>query len=192
MRFPRYVSDFRQALSRREFLVTLMAAYLGLQTLARGAPAAAEYDVKAVFLFHLAAFVDWPDSALPSPSEPFVIAVLGEDPFGRGLEDIVRTETVRDRPFRIERYSAVQDVKTCQILFISSSEAARLPQILKALQHRPILSVSDMDKFALRGGMVGMDTKSGRIRLAVNMAAARGGGLTLSSKLLRLAERVEV
>src|SRR2546430_3260611 len=40
-----------------------------------------EYQLKAVFLFNFAQFVEWPPAALPGDSAPFVIGVLGKDPF---------------------------------------------------------------------------------------------------------------
>src|SRR2546429_1250447 len=51
-----------------------------------------EYQLKAVFLFNFAQFVEWPPAALPGDSAPFVIGVLGKDPFGADLDDIVRSE----------------------------------------------------------------------------------------------------
>ncbi len=46
------------------------------------AAAPAEYQVKAVFLFNFSQFMEWPPDAFPTPDTPFVIGVLGADPFG--------------------------------------------------------------------------------------------------------------
>lgn len=181
----------RNPLTRRKFLVALFAAHLSVQAIVQAEPTTPEYAVKAAFLFHLGAFVEWPADEFPAATQPFVIGILGEDPFGRDLDQIVQAETVHERSLQVERFYRWQEIKTCQILFIAGSEAPRLPQILKAMQRRPILSVSDIDKFASRGGMVGMDTRLGRVRLDVNLNAARASGLGVSSKLLRLAQHVE-
>lgn len=146
-----------------------------------------EYDLKAVFIFRFASFVEWPDSAFRSPDEPLVIGILGKDPFGGALEDVVRSETARNRPIQVRRFADIQDVRDCHILFVSRSEAGRVSQIVRALHGRPILLVSDIDRFPAEGGMIGFTTAESRVQLAINVASVRDAGLTVSSKLLRLA-----
>src|SRR5688572_23028343 len=90
------------------------------------APAPSEYQLKAVFLFNFAQFVEWPAQSFESANAPFVIAVVGEDPFGEYLDTAVRGETVLGHPLVIKRYSSVSEVEPCQILYISDSELARL------------------------------------------------------------------
>lgn len=153
---------------------------------------ASEYQVKAVFLFNFAQFVDWPPEAFADSLAPLVIGVVGDDPFGPLLEATVRGETVHARSLEIRRYRRTDDLSTCHVLFISRSETARLAGILAALQGQPILTVSDDEDFARRGGVVGFVTESGKIRFRINLEAARAARLTISSKLLRLAEVVSL
>jgi len=151
---------------------------------------APEYQVKAVFLFNFAQFVDWPPEAVPDSKAPLVIGVLGDDPFGGILEQTVRGEHRGARPFEVRRFQRVDDIKTCDILFISRSEGDRVGEILASLKSRPILTVSDGEAFAERGGMIRFVTESNRIRLKINLQAAQAAHLTISSKLLRVAEIV--
>src|SRR5712691_6806881 len=51
-----------------------------------------EYQVKAVFLFNFAQFVDWPPEAVADSQAPLTIGVLGENPFGDVLDATVRGE----------------------------------------------------------------------------------------------------
>jgi len=149
-----------------------------------------EYDLKAVFLFNFAQFVEWPTEAFPDANAPLVIGVLGSDPFGAALDQTVRGETANGHPFLIKRYSNVDDVSGCHILFISRSETAHLGQIVERLRGKNTLTVSDADDFAQRGGMILFVTENNRIRLKINVAAAKAARLSLSSKLLRPAEIV--
>jgi hypothetical protein len=146
--------------------------------------------VKAVFLFNFAQFVDWPADAFPGPTTPLVIGVLGDDPFGDFLDQTVRHEHLGGRPFQVRRYQSVDEIKTCHILFISRPDADRPEEILAGLRRRPLLTVSDADGFALRGGMIRFVTDRSRIRLQLNLEAAEAAHLTISSKLLRVAEIV--
>ena len=149
-----------------------------------------EYDVKAAFLYHLAEFVEWPPEAFPAAENPLVIGVLGADPFGKALDEIIHGEVVKNRKLTVERYRSMEEVKTCHILFISQSEAGRLDQIFSSLKDRKILTVGDTEGFALRGGMVRFLTEKNKIRLRINIDAAKAASLTISSKLLRAAKVV--
>src|SRR5262245_36573345 len=82
-----------------------------------------EYQLKAVFLFNFAQFVEWPSAAFPEAQTPLVIGILGEDPFGAYLDETVRGETVNNRSLIVRRYRRVEEIETCHILFISRSEA---------------------------------------------------------------------
>jgi hypothetical protein len=149
-----------------------------------------EYQVKAVFLFNFAQFVEWPASAFADASSPIVIGVLGEDPFGAYLDETVRGEKVNNRPLEVQRYRRVDEIRACHILFISRSEAGQLEEILVSVKDRSLLVVGDGDDFARRGGMIRLATVQNKIRLIINVEAAKTASLTISSKLLRSAELV--
>jgi hypothetical protein len=147
-----------------------------------------EYELKAAFLYNFARFVDWPPEAFPSADTPLVIGILGADPFGAALDTLIRNEMVKSRKLVARRYHQIEDVGICHILFISASETARFEQILAALKGKPILTVGDSPSFAFRGGMIRLLTDKNKIRLRINMEAAKAANLTISSKLLRAAD----
>ena len=149
-----------------------------------------EYQIKAVFLFNFAQFVEWPAEAFPDSGGPLVIGVLGEDPFGPYLDETVRGETAHGHPIDVRRLERLDEVTGCHILFISRGELDRLTEILATLKGHSVLTVGDAEDFAARGGMIRFMTDRNRIRLRINLEAARGAGLTLSSKLLRSARIV--
>jgi len=156
--------------------------------LAAQAARPSEYQVKAVFLFNFAQFVDWPPEAVADSQAPLTIGVLGENPFGDVLDATVRGERRGARSFVVRRYQRVEDIKICDILFISRPEGDRPEGVLADLKRRPILTVSDADGFAEHGGMIGFVTDRNRIRLKINLGVVQAAHLTISSKLLRVAE----
>jgi hypothetical protein len=168
----------------------LIGAVLWLGGSADAAPPS-EYQLKAVFLYNFAQFVEWPAEAFPSSKAPFVIGVVGEDPFGEDLDAAVRGESVMGHPLVVKRYRSIRDVEPCQILFIGASELSRLDRILGSLERRAVLTVSDIDQSAERGAVIQFTNVQNRLRLRINVAAAKAAGLTISSKLLRPAEIVE-
>lgn len=160
---------------------------------ARG-PAAPEnkptqYEVEAAYLFDFGKFVAWP-AAAQSSAAPFVICVLGDDPFGPILDRTVAGETLRGRPVQDKRITRAQDATGCSILYISSSESGRLSKILPAIQEAPVLTVSDIPDFVQQGGMIQFVLREGRVRFEVNLAPSQKNGLALSSELLKVAVQV--
>src|SRR2546429_6482843 len=104
------------------FLLTgLLMIFLAQLVLAQSA--IPEYRVKATFLFQFTQFVDWPANAFPNDRTPLVIGILGDDPFGRFLDETVRDETANGHPLLVERYRRVADVKNCHVLFVSGSDS---------------------------------------------------------------------
>lgn len=152
------------------------------------ATAAPEYQLKAVFLFNFAHFVEWPAPTVANA--PFVVGVLGEDPFHEALDQTVRGETVNGRPLLIKRYASLADLDDCQILFVSQSQAGQLDAVLSRLRDRPTLTVSDLGDFAGHGGAIEFVTVNNRVRLRINAQSATLARLTISSKLLQLADLV--
>ena len=149
---------------------------------------AGEYELKAVFIFNFSQFVDWPTNAFKSESDPMIIGVLGADPFGPVLDRIIQDEKVRGRSIVVERYARIAEMKRCHILFVSKSMAAQWPEIQRIVDNEPILTVSDMDRFSNRGGMIHLVTEKNLVRMRVNPEVARRANLNISSKLLRLAD----
>ncbi len=176
--------------------VILAAAILGLlfaaSPPARG-DAFSEYQVKAVFLYNLVNFVQWPPPSLNETDAFFTIGILGDDPFGKTLDRTVSNETVCGRAIRIVRYTdpAELDKQRCQLLFITLDISRTCPELYTRLCRKGILTVSDQDGFVSRGGMINLLTSGKRIQLEINLDNASQAGLKISSKLLNLARVVK-
>jgi hypothetical protein len=147
-----------------------------------------DYQVKAVFLYNFTQFVEWPPDAFSEPGSPLVIGVLGKDPFGSFLDETVAGDTINGHPLVVQRFTNADEVKTCHILFINESDKDRLENILEQLKGRSILTVGDATVFAREGGMIRFFTEDRKTRLLINLEPAKKADLTISSKLLRVAE----
>ena len=181
-----------QPTTRRKWLVSLACLCL-----AAASPAVAgndagvgEYQVKAAFLFNFTKFTDWPPKAFPSSNAPIVIGIVGEDPFGKTIDDVVSGEAVGGHPLIVKRLRADDDLRNCHLLFISRSEKERLPALLTQLKGSPVLSVSEIDGFAAQGGMVNLLLANKTVKMEINQAVAEHAGLQISAKLLKLARLV--
>jgi hypothetical protein len=169
----------------------VLAAVLGLAWSCAAASTPTDYQVKAVFLFNFAQFVEWPSAAFTNETSPIIIGILGEDPFGSILDETVKGEAVRGRHIVVKRLALEDDPKACHILFISRSEKDRVNALLEGLKHAPVLTVGEVDTFCERGGMINFVRQDQNIRLEANRAGAEDAGLKISSRLLTLARLVK-
>ncbi|HEX4152259.1 MAG TPA: YfiR family protein [Steroidobacteraceae bacterium] len=163
---------------------------IALTRAAAGAESASEYQVKAVFLLNFTRFVQWPPEAFATPNEPFVIGILGNDPFGPRLDEVIRNERIGEHPLVVHRFRTPEELGDCQMLFIALSDGPTIARVIAGLHHRSVLTVSEADAAAEHGAMIQLATESGHIRLRINVDAAHTAGLVISSKLLHLAEIV--
>lgn len=178
----------------RAAATALVAVILGAvcysQTPATARQPIDEYALKAAFLYNFAKFVAWPAGSFRNSTDPLRVCVLGENRFGRGLEDALRGKDVGGRPLIASQVATAREGCGCQMLFISSSEKKRLGTILEELRGSSVLTVGETEGFAERGGIMNLKVADGRIRLEVNITAADQSGLRISAKLLSLARTV--
>ena len=147
-----------------------------------------EYQVKAAFLLNFTKFVGWPSGAFADSRSPLTICILGEDPFGVVLDEIVRGESVDRRAVAVQRIRRPPEPRSCQILYISRTTKDTGPMLSRV--EPGVLTVGDGDEFLRQGGMVAFVLENRRVRFDVNQMLAANAGLTLSSRLLMVARVV--
>ncbi len=155
-----------------------------------GALATSEYQLKAVFLFNFAQFVEWPEAAFDDATDELKICVLGEDPFGTELEAVMEGERIGGRPIGIERVPAGETAAHCHLVYVNQNAESDLRQTLQALNGKPVLTVGETEAFTASGGIIRFFTEDNKVRLRINPRAAEQSHLRLSSKLLRSSQIV--
>lgn len=168
-----------------------MAAVLLLCAACLAAAEVAEYELKAEFLERFTRFIDWPYQALSDEDSPFVIGVVGANPFGPYLQELAATRRIKGRRVIVREFSARETIGRCHVLFIASSERSDLASVLDRLGNRPVLTVADTAGYARAGVMINFYSSEGRIRFEINQAAAERTGLRVKAKLLKLARIVD-
>ena len=111
-----------------------------------------EYQVKAAYLFNFLKFVEWPDDPAVDPHTKWVIGFIGDTPIGDELAQLIAGKNVLGRDLQVKKFQAEDNLRGCNILFISESEKKRLPPILAELRGTSVLTVADMDNFIAGGG----------------------------------------
>ena len=146
-----------------------------------------DVSVKAALLFNFAKFTVWPALA---PSAPIVACFTGSDEIAAEFTQVVEGNNANGHVFDLRRAQDSGTWSVCNLLFVGDEQARRTAAGLAALRRLPVLTVSDSRGFAVSGGVIELYLEAGRVRFAVNIDAADGAGLHLSSRLLGLAKIV--
>jgi hypothetical protein len=172
-------------LHRRSWCRLLFALLWAQTAVGASAQPAAEYQVKAAFLYNFAAFIEWPAGV----GKTLNFCVYGTDPFGDEF-DKLDGRSVAARVIKVQRPQAAAELKSCQMLFVAAPTAGSLPRIAEGLRGVPVAIVADSPAADRRGAVLNMAVVQDRVVFDADLVAARSAGLVLSSKLLRLAREV--
>ncbi|MGH8496931.1 MAG: YfiR family protein [Gammaproteobacteria bacterium] len=146
-------------------------------------------EVKAAFLYHFGAFVEWPSGV--EPRDEITIAVLGAPEVAAELQRIVPGREVQGRPVSVRELESIDDLASAQILFIGEGEAEGLSALLESVRGKPVLTVTEADGGLDHGSVINFALVDRRVRFEVSLPAAEEAGIQLSSRLLAVALRVE-
>ena len=152
------------------------------------------YKVKAVFLYNFTKFVKWPDGYSLATTHSANVCIYGDNPF-EGKLDILEKVSSAELAFHVKKNVSVSDFPQCQILFVSKSEAGNIEQVIADTKKRPILTVSDIDGFAAKGGVIEMKKSENNIgkesiKLIINLESADAKNLEIDAQCLAIAAEV--
>jgi hypothetical protein len=180
--------DFINSLRRRTLQLALFLCLLGVLGPLR-VQASLEYEVKAAYLYRFITMTEWPAAAMPPEGQDITIGVYGANPFGDALMPL-NGKPVKGRTLRVKEIASKEDLKKCQIVFVSASEREKFPELVRELQNLNILTVSEAPGFAKDGGIINFIAERNKVRFEINPEAARKAGLRVSSEVMRLARIV--
>jgi hypothetical protein len=181
----------RHSLARwyRALLLALVPALMGSMVDAQ-AQTAAEADVKAAFLFNFARFVTWPADDLHTGS-PLLVCVAGDPAVAQALETLVKDRAIDGHAVNVRRLGTEVLDGACHVLYMGGLDAVRSLRLAQTLTGGAVLTVSDADHFAERGGVAQLIHENGRMTFALNTDSAQEKRLQVSAKLLGLARLVK-
>ena len=170
--------------------LTACLAWTAILAAPLSAQRATAEDVKAAYLFNFTRFVEWPEGALPL-GEPFRLCAIADTKTTAAITRTMQGEPVHGRPSETVTPRSVDEARACHMLFVGRSEMDASAPILAAVHDRPVLTISDGPQFMRHGGAIEFVLEDGRVRFDVNLDNARRAGLSISSRLLRVARSVE-
>jgi len=171
--------------------VLLLLASLGAPRAAAAQPTpSGEESIKATFLFNFTKFVEWPTPPGGPSREPFRLCVVAEPLFAVAVDRTIEDESVGGRPLQRLSPNSPEAARACQILFLGRAESSHADRWIAAVRDSPVLVVSESSTAWDRGSHINFVVVDNRVRFDVNADAASRAGISISSKLLRVARTV--
>lgn len=147
--------------------------------------------LKAAFLYNFAKFTEWSPDALAA-GDPLQLCVINDRAVGEMLVDLTKGRSIDGHALVVSTMKPDSaDLASCRLLFTSGLDAARSAALLESIAGKPVLTVSDLDKFAQHGGVAQLMVDKGTMGFSVNLDAMHRARILLSSKLLSLARIVK-
>ncbi|MFA5984102.1 MAG: YfiR family protein [Methylococcaceae bacterium] len=143
-----------------------------------------EYKIKAAYLYNFTKFITWPDDF---KGANFNICILGNDPFGNIINPI-ENKTAVGRPIKLIRLRQLANVQ-CQIIFLGTSISDPVSSKGSLIVRDNFSSIEDDSEApGLPQAMINFVNKAGKIKLKIDLPMLRQAGLSVSAKLLEVAE----
>ena len=146
-----------------------------------------EYSVKAAFIYNFTQFIDWPADAFAAGDSPFVVAVVGQNPFGAALDRAMANKTVGKHPIVVKYFATANDLGTCQLLFVSASLDKQLGEIFAKKTGKAVLNVGESDEFMRAGGAIRLFLEEDHVKFEIAPDVCEAARLKVSAKLMKLA-----
>lgn len=163
-------------------LLFLLAPYASAQM-----PAAPEAELKAAILANVLLFVDWP-AQTTQIADRLLLCYLGESPVASALAQF-NGKLVKGKPLQVEHADAGR-AAGCHVLYFSAGDDETLSKVAAGLRAAGVLLAGDTPGFLQRGVMLNLELVAGRVAFDVDLRSIRQAGLSVSSKVLRLARLV--
>ncbi len=144
-----------------------------------------EYQVKAALLHKFITYAKWPSNEAKSSSATLSLCLVGEDPFGDYLKNLVR-RAKKNKPIEIKQFSAgtkSSDIKNCHVAFVSGREPGNDNKFVEHLHRSNVLTVTER----LSSGIIHFFLHRGKVRFDVNEKQAKRAKVELAEHLLKIA-----
>ena len=174
-----------QAIKLITFLIFSWAISFGTYLAKEGV---VEAELKSVFIINILNYVEWPKEKQSAIQN---LCVYSDNPFSDFLENFAKLSTVRrNKPVKIFYPENLDELGRCHVIFISRKSIGELDKILHIAEQYSVLTISDINNFAEKKGMIELVSKKDLIKLHINYSSTKAAQLSMSYLLLELAEKV--
>ncbi|MES2678002.1 MAG: YfiR family protein [Pseudomonadota bacterium] len=136
--------------------------------------------------------IDWLDWKNRPKNEKFVICAVGRDKVYMYLKRMENNANNKksQRQFSVQNKATGDDLKECNIVYISESEQEYYMNILETINGaKGVITISSIDGFARHGGAIEFVMKK-KARLIINMKAVKNAKVKVDDDLYGWVETI--
>lgn len=174
---------------RRNFirLSSFLLILILILPLRMDAASARAHLLKAAFLLQFVKYTRWPvDNA-----DQIIIGIFGDDPVVHAFTSY-GGKRAHGKNLIIKKVNDLQEASTCcQLIFIGLSAKRHITEVISALGQSPVLTVSEIDDFMQKGGMIHLVRRSNKQNFTISINNADKANLNFSPRMLKVALAVE-
>lgn len=152
--------------------------------------AAAEYKIKAAFLYKFSSYIEWPGDVFSSQDEPLVIGIVASPQLAEFLRGIVAGRTVEGRAVEVRDMAFGEPLAGVHMLFVGGAATGQLASVIDDLQQHSVLTVTETEDSIASGSVINFVVVDDRVRFDVELDSAQRSGLRISARLLTVARKV--
>ncbi len=209
MKLIRYVQQGRQTRLAPSVLAlaALFSLFFPLRAHCEPIDGEKASKVMAAYVYNFTRFTEWPEARFTDSNSPIVIGVLGNEQFAGMVKATTKGKKAHGRSLSVRtlrhvpssdtgsspseaRRAMQEELLQCHLLFIDLSLMEQMEDVRSVVGGEDIVTVSDADRFAEKGGMIGFALENRRIVFEVNHREVNATNVRMSSKLLKLARIV--
>ncbi len=143
-----------------------------------------EYKLKAAYIYNFTMYIEWEPSVRRNE---FIIGVIDSSPIFQPLEEMAKTEKVNGKKIIIRKYTKLDEIGFCHVLFIPRDCKFSLADILVLNDLKKALTISEKAGYAKKGTAINFIEVNNKLKFEINPNALNSAGIKVSSQLLKLA-----
>jgi hypothetical protein len=146
--------------------------------------------LKTVFIYNFAKFTRWPNSHSITMQNAISICSIGDDKLAKKLQKL-NGKVVQGKPIKTVQITDELAIGNCHVLYLANSKKEQSADLLNSIKTKPILTISEINRFSEIGGMIELTQDRDKLRFIINLNSTRSSGLKLSARLLDLATVID-
>lgn len=171
-------------MKNKGIIILLFLSFISISMVDTG-----EYNAKLAYLHRFTRFVTWPEGDLKEKQE-FVIGIAGSDPFGKTLETLIKTKTIKGKKIIKKELKNISEIEGVDLLFIPEKHLFSLEDILIKTGGLKVLTISEKKGYLKQGVMMNLNLVYGELKFGLNKKVIDKEGFVVNSKLYQIAEKV--
>lgn len=144
-------------------------------------------DIRAALIYNFAQYTAWSEQN----EQFFNICIFEHDEENINV-NILNTKKIKNKPIRVEIITSYNALDSCKVLYIENTSLLKENNQEEIIRKHNVLTIAEIKPSSLSNqGIIQIWLEKKRYQFSINNEAAKQLGLTISSKLLRLANKVQ-